>query len=196
MTHMPFRAVLVVSALAAVAFGAPPKKSIGGPKEDEPCPRGWSGADVALFRAQQWVFEPAPPEIRVQALEDLGLLGDPRGLNVAAQFILDPNPRLARAAVRAIGSIRHPRAQEILSNVVRHPLVPHSTKILALEALPFQNTWAAFRFVQASARNGALPAPVLNAARRLALSLPLSPRTTAPAAAAAPASAPISGDSK
>lgn len=181
---MPFRAVLVASVLSAVAFAAPLKKSIGSAKEDAPCPAdtGPGGADLALFRAMQWAFEPAPLEIRVQAVEDLGLLGDPRGLNAAAQFVLDPNPKLAKAAVRAVSLIRHPRAEEILSNIVRHPTIPESTKVLALEALPFQNTWSAVRFVQSSARNTALPYSVLNAARRVAQALPALPTAPPPAA--------------
>lgn len=183
MTHMPFRAVLVASVLSAVAFAAPLKKSIGSAKEDAPCPEtGPGGADLALFRAMQWAFEPAPLEIRVQAVEDLGLLGDPRGLNAAAQFVLDPNPKLAKAAVRAVSLIRHPRAEEILSNIVRHPTIPETTKVLALEALPFQNTWSAVRFVQSSARNTALPYSVLNAARRVAQALPALPTAPPPAA--------------
>jgi hypothetical protein len=183
MTPMPFRAVLLVSALSAAAFAAPPKKSIGSAKEDAPCPdAGLNGADLALFRAMQWAFEPVPLEIRVQAVEDLGLLGDPRGLNVAAQFVFDPNPQLAKAAVRAVSLIRHPRAEEILSNVVRHPAVPEATRLLALEALPFQNTWSSLRFVHASARNTALPWSVLNAARRIAQTLPPLPTPPPPAA--------------
>lgn len=185
MTHMSFRAVLLGALLASVALAAAPKKSIGSAKEDE-CPQAppasLAGSDLALFRALQWAFEPAPLEIRAQAIEDLGLLGDARALNAAAQLVLDPNPRLSRAAVRAISAIRHPRAEEILSNVVRHPSIPEAVKVAALEALPFQNSWSALRFVQSSARNTALPYNVLNAARRVAQSLPAAPAPVPPAA--------------
>lgn len=185
---MPLRAVLLASALSAVALAAPPKRSIGSAKEDAPCPEsaGLSGADVALFRAMQWAFEPAPLEVRVQAVEDLGLLGDARALNAAAHFVLDPNPQVARAAIRAVSAIRHPRAEEILSNIVRHPSLPDATKVAALEALPFQNTWSAVRFVQSSARNTALPYAVLNAARRVAQGLPALPTAPPPAAVTSP----------
>jgi hypothetical protein len=192
MTHMTFRAVLLALGLASVAPAAPPQKGIGSAKEDdEHCvPRATlSGSDLALFRAMLWAFEPAPTEIRVLAVEDLGLLGDPRGLNAAAQFALDPNPQLARAAIRAIASIRHPRAEEILSNIVRHPAIPDATKVQALESLPFQNTWSALRFVQVSARNTALPQAVLNAARRIAQSLPTQPAAPPPAAVPPPGGA-------
>lgn len=185
MTHMSFRSVLLGAVLASAAQAAAPKKSIGSAKEDE-CPQGpqasLAGADLALFRALQWAFEPAPLEIRAQAIEDLGLLGDARALNAAAQLVLDPNSRLSRAAVRAIAAIRHPRAEEILSNVVRHPSIPEAVKVAALELLPFQNSWSALRFVQSSARNTALPYNVLNAARRVAQSLPAAPAPVPPAA--------------
>lgn len=186
---MTFRAVVLALGLASVALAAPPRKSIGSAKEDDAAPAtaspgAMSGADVALFRAMQWAFEPAPMEIRVQAVEDLGLLGDTRGINAAAQFVLDPNPQLVRAAIRAISTVRHPRAEEILSNVVRHPSIPDSTKVLALQALPFQNTWSAIRFLHSSARNTALPYAVLSAAQRIAQGLPAVP--TAPPPAPAP----------
>jgi len=184
---MTFRAVFLALGLASAALAAPPKRGIGSAKEDDATPASagpsLAGADLALFRAMQWAFEPAPTEIRIQAVEDLGLLGDPRGLNAAAQFVLDPNPRLVRAAIRAIGAIRHPRAEEILSNVVRHPSIPDATKVAALEVLPFQNTWSAIRFVHTSARNTALPYAVLQAAQRIAQGLP-------PVPAAIPSAAP------
>ncbi len=174
---MPLHAVLLASALSAVAAAAPPSRLIGSAKEDEPCPeaRDVSGRDRALLRALQWAFEPAPMEIRVQAVEDLGLLGDPRALNAAAHLVLDPNPPIAKAAVRAVSLIRDPRAEEILSNVVRHPTIAEATKVLALEALPFQNTWSAVRFLLWSAQDAALPYAVLNAARRVAQTLPPAP---------------------
>ncbi|MEW5739157.1 MAG: HEAT repeat domain-containing protein [Myxococcota bacterium] len=187
---MTFRAVLLALGLASVALAATPKKGIGSAKEDDEASAAPSacppGADLALFRAMLWAFEPAPMEIRILAVEDLGLLGDPRGLNAAAQFALDPNPLLAKAAIRAIATIRHPRAEEILSNIVRHPTIPDATKVQALEALPFQNTWSALRFVQSSARNTALPYAVLTAARRIALTLPAQPAAPPPAAVSPP----------
>ncbi|HEY0880491.1 MAG TPA: HEAT repeat domain-containing protein, partial [Archangium sp.] len=102
MTRLLAAAVCVLS-LSAIA--APPKKSaaIGSSKEDEPCPAPssvTSGADLAFIRAVQWAFEPSPPEIRTQAIEDLGLLGDARSLNLLAPLTLDANQVYARAAVR------------------------------------------------------------------------------------------------
>ena len=120
-----------------------------------------------------WAFEPAPTEIRVQAIEDLGLLGDPRALNVLAQFALDPNPAFARAGVRAVALMRHPRAEEILCNVIRHPTLPEELKVLALKLLPMQNTDSAIRFMQAVMGN-TYPWALQNAAR---IALSEVPRT-------------------
>ncbi|MBL9039867.1 MAG: HEAT repeat domain-containing protein [Archangium sp.] len=143
-------AVAVVGAWCA--FGAPaptasakrPASTLGSTKEDDelPTPSG-PGADIALLRATLWAVEPAPLEIRVQAIEDLGLLGDPRVLNLLAQLVVDPNPAIARAALRGVSLLRHPRAEEILGNVVRHPSLPEPLKLQALELLPLQNTASA-----------------------------------------------------
>lgn len=113
-----------------------------------------AASDQALLRAMGWAVEPAPLEIRAQAIEDLGLLGDSRALNLLAQLSVDPNPIIASAAVRALSSMRHPRAEEILGNIVRHPTLPESLKLQALTMLPFQNTWSAFHSVATMARTG------------------------------------------
>ncbi|MFZ5446179.1 MAG: HEAT repeat domain-containing protein [Myxococcota bacterium] len=159
------------------AFAAGPKKpagTIGSAKEDEPCPAAasTSGPDLAVLRGIQWAFEPAPIEVRGQAIEDLGLLGDPRALNPLAVLSLDPNPAVSRAAIRAVGLIRHPRAEEILSNIVRHPSAPLAAKQQALSLVPFQNTPTALRFVHQTSRLPNGPFELLNQARTLAAMLP------------------------
>lgn len=108
--------------------------------------------DRALMRGMMFCFEPAPTEIRQLAVEDMGLLGDPRGLNALAQLLMDPNPGVQNAALRAISLIRHPRAEEILSNVVRHPTLPPKLKLSAIDALVFQNTDSALAFLAIVAR--------------------------------------------
>jgi hypothetical protein len=113
-------------------------------KECPTCP----DVDRALARAVTWAFEPAPEEIRALAIEDLGLLADPRALNVLAGLVLDPNPRLGQAALRAIRSFQHPRAQEILENVVRYAKLDDGIRIEALEALAFQRTATAREFLE------------------------------------------------
>lgn len=201
------RLPLALALAASTALAAGPARratAIGSAKEDEPCPapKDVGAAEVAFVRALTWAFEPAPPEVRAQAIEDLGLLGDPRALNPLAQLSLDPNPALARAAVRAVGAIRHPRAEEILANVVRHPNVPETVKRLAMELVPCQNTFTALRFVHFVSRNQVpIPASVQQVARGLAALIPeptaeqALPRL-APAAPAAALPPGLPGDSK
>ncbi len=158
-------AATTVSTLGLAAKGGAPQptsaapSALGSAKEDDAgflemlrpasaaVPRVAAMSDVAFMRGVIWAFEPAPPEIRTQAIEDLGLLGDPRALNVLAQIALDPNPQFARAAVRATGLMHHTRAEEILCNIVRHPTLPEALKVQALELLPLQNTGSAIRFL-------------------------------------------------
>lgn len=176
MTRLAVAALCCLSlhAVAASKRGA----AIGSAKEDEPCPASSnkvsnSGADLALLRGLTWSFEPAPLEIRGQAIEDLGLLGDARALNPLAGMSLDANPAIAKAAVRAIANIRNPRAEEILSNLVRHPTAPLPTKQLALALLPFQNTATALRFIHATARQPTGAYELLQQARALSAMLPV-----------------------
>jgi hypothetical protein len=206
MTEMR-RLPLALALVATTAFAAGPARratAIGSAKEDEPCPaaRDVGAQEVAFVRALTWAFEPAPAEVRAQAIEDLGLLGDVRALNALAQLVLDPNPALARAAVRAVGSLRHPRAEEILANVVRHPNVPEAVKLVAIDLVPYQNTFTALRFVHFVSRNRVqVPGTVQQAARALAAVVPEpTPEQALPVLAPAPAAPtfplPLAGDSK
>lgn len=204
MSRIPLALALAASTTLAAGPARRPA-AIGSAKEDEPCPapKDVGAREVAFVRAVTWAFEPAPPEVRAQAIEDLGLLGDARALNPLAQLSLDPNPALARAAVRAVGAIRHPRAEEILSNVVRHPSVPEAVKVLAMELVPCQNTFTALRFVHLVSRNQVqIPQAVQHVARGLAALVPeptaeqATPGFAPAPAAAAPASLGLAGDSK
>lgn len=176
MTRLACAALCSLS--VSVFAAAPPKRgaAIGSAKEDEPCPApkaASSGADLAFLRGVTWAFEPAPLEVRGQAIEDLGLLGDTRALNPLAAMSLDANPAIAKAAVRAIGNMRHPRAEEILSNLVRHPTAPLATKQLALSLLPYQNTPTALRFIHFTARQPTGSYELLQQARSLSAVLPV-----------------------
>lgn len=188
MASMGSRWLLLGAAVAAAAApAAPPGKGIAGP-HDEDCPevpvaQPLGGPDLALLRGLQWAFEPAPVEIRILAIEDLGFLQDPRALNPLAQLCLDPNPVVARAALRAVAAIRHPRAEEILANVARHPAAQEAARQRAVELLPYQNTWSSLRAVHELARSAASSGVAL-VARRLAAELPAAP---APPPAPAPA---------
>ena len=193
-------ALTLVSALAlaqaAPDAGTPrpraaraPVKALGSGKDDEgeapPAPKGLllmgsagttartaDDADRGLLKGLLFAFEPAPTEIRVIAVEDLGLLGDPRALNALAQMVMDPNPVVQAAAIRAIRNITHPRAEAILANVVRHPSIGDTVKSQAIEALLFQNSNSALAFIAQTARGGVSPA-VQSTARRMMMEVPI-----------------------
>ncbi len=132
--------------------------SLGNAKDDlgidktpvllEGAPLPVAGQDLALLRGLVWSFEPNPAEIRSIAIEDLGLLGDARALNPLAQLVVDPNPMVQVAALRAVALMRHPRAEEILCNVVRHPQLPEKLKLRALDWVVFQRTATSQTFLQ------------------------------------------------
>lgn len=199
MTRIAFAALCCVS-LAGLAAGPKRGTAIGSAKEDEPCPdkpAATASADLAFMRAMTWAFEPAPLEIRGQAIEDLGLLGDARALNPLASLTLDANPAIARAAVRAVANLRNPRAEEILANLVRHPTAPLATKQFALSLLPFQNTPTALRFIHYTARQPTGAYELLQQARSLSAVLPVPTPESALPLPTQPALQPsISGDTK
>ena len=164
--------------VVGVAFAAPGKQSkLGSSREDESEPPKVAAPvanelDLALLRAVLWAVDPAPTEIRVIAVEDLGLLGDPRALNVLAELLIDPNPAVQAAALRAIGSLRHRRAEEILANVARHPTLPERLKLAALDLILFQNTNSAIGFLKHVARGTAYDLNLRNAAKRALADVP------------------------
>lgn len=164
--------------LGLPAFAAPPglKKqpfSIGSAKdEDIERPVFKANRDLALLRAMLSAFEPAPVEIRCVAVEDLGLLGDARALNPLAQLVLDYNPRIAGAAIRAVSLIRHPRAEEILSNVIRHPTLAEPLKVQAATLLAYQNTETAIRFLKTVERTSGWPQAVQQRAHAVLQDVP------------------------
>ena len=174
MTSMRWIVLLAAVSSSLAVAQTRNKGALGSTKEDEPEKPKPPAAkpDVALLRGVLWAFEPAPAEIRARAIEDLGLLGDTRALNPLAELVTDPNPAYSRAAVRAVALIPNPRAEEILCNVVRHPNLPESLKLQALDLVPFQNTDTAVRFVRRVARSPGFSQNVQLAAQRLALDLP------------------------
>lgn len=163
----PFRPTLACAALAfaahAVAAKPSPVSAARLQATDEleceapkPC-AALPDRELALLQALLFAVEPAPIEIRVRAVEDLGLFGDARALNVLSQLVLDPNRGLQAAAVRAIAAIQHPRAEEILGNVVRHPTLSEALKLQALRSVLFQNSATALTLLEQVARSGAYP---------------------------------------
>lgn len=202
MKRITLAAGLLATTAALAASPRKPAAAIGSAKEDEPVvvTPATPGPDVALLRGLAWAFEPAPLEVRAQAVEDLGFLQDPRALNPLAVLTLDANPTLARAAVRAVGAIRHPRAEEILSNLVRHPNASIAVKQQALGLIPFQNTPTALRFVHFTARQQSGSYEVFKAAQALSAQLPVpdpdSIFAAEPTPAPPPTPAPLAGDEK
>lgn len=144
-----------------------PRPAPAPPAASAPSPAA-SPDDTALLRALLWAARPAPEEIRAIAVEDLALLGDARALDSLATYLWDPNPRLQQAVLRAVALFQHPRAEELLGNVVRHPRMPDALKIQAVNGLVFQRTASARRTVQDATIDSRLSSPVQNAARAVA----------------------------
>ncbi len=163
---------------AAAASPRSQNRGLGNAKdEDEPLAHGpiafsRGDSDPALLRALLFAFEPAPTEIRVIAIEDLGILGDPRALNPLAQLVMDPNVTVQLAALRSISSIQHPRAEAILANIVRHPAINETVKLAAIDALLFQNTRASITFLQSLASSASFHPTLRQRARTVLLDLP------------------------
>jgi len=203
-----FGAPALAQSAAKARAGARPSSPLGSGKEDDAPPPMMAApsasqagveADRALVRALLFVYEPAPVEIRVLAVEDLALLGDSRALNVLGSLVLDPNPQIQLAAARAVRAFQTPRAEEILENIVRHPRTTDALKLYAVQSLPLQRSPTAREFLlqvmqgedrfgpqlaqaarNALARAGELPAPGQPSAPQGAPAQP-APGTPAPA---------------
>lgn len=185
---------------------AVPAAQLGNPKEESapepaaaltaspaPAPtssNAQSEADLALLRAILFAFEPAPREIRVLAIEDLALLQDPRALNPLSHFVFDPDPIIALAAVKAIGHFQHPRAEEIIGNIIRHPSLSPTLKVAAVRALPFQDSPSSREFLTELSGSNAYGSSVKQAAQAAIaemVSIPAPPpNATVPARGTAP----------
>ncbi|XXF75468.1 HEAT repeat domain-containing protein [Myxococcaceae bacterium GXIMD 01537] len=127
-----------------------------------------AGPDTELLRALLGATQQAPEELRVIAIEDLALLGDPRALDPLAALVWDPNPRIQAAVVRAVALFQEPRAEQILSNVVRHPSLPEPLKLQALGGLLYQRTASARAVVEDASRNPRYSVTVQSAALAVA----------------------------
>lgn len=124
--------------------------------------------DRALLHAVLAVHAPAPEEIRVIAIEDLGLLGDPRALDVLGSLLRDRGAVIPLAALRAVRAFRTPRAEELLTSVVRDREAPEALKQGALEALAFQGS-ASSRAFLAEVRGDAAYGPRLQGTAKAVL---------------------------
>lgn len=154
---------LLLAAPAALAQGA-----AAAPASYEPPAGSPIGADPALLRGILWATDSTPEDIRAIAIEDLALLGDPRALSPLSALLWDPSLRIQTAAVRAVGLFQHPRAEEILTSVVRSSRLPDSLKIQALDGLLYQRTPSAKATVESASRDPRLPLVVQSAALNVA----------------------------
>jgi hypothetical protein len=159
--------LMAPAALAQGAAAAPAPTSAPAPAPAESATAPGS-PDAALLRGILWATDPSPEEIRVIAIEDLALLGDPRALGPLSALLGDPNPRIQSAAVRAVALFQHPRAEEILSSVVRSTRLPDALKIQALDGLLYQRTPSARATLESASRDPHLPLAIQSAALNVA----------------------------
>jgi HEAT repeat protein len=154
---------LLLAAPTALAQGV-----AAAPAPNESAAAAPGGPDAALLRGLLWATESYPEEIRTLAIEDLALLGDPRALGPLSALFWDPNPRIQAAALRAVGLFQHPRAEELLTGVVRSSRLPDALKIQALDGLLYQRTPSARATVEGISRDPRLPLVVQSAALNVA----------------------------
>jgi HEAT repeat protein len=125
-------------------------------------------ADRAFVAAVEEAVRPAPVEIRVTAVEDLGLLGDARALSLLRRLLhAERNTAVQRAAVRALRSLGTAEAVQVLDEALRVQLPLEVSTELVL-ALPYLR-WARAREALAWAA-GADGPPALREVARLSLS--------------------------
>lgn len=159
---------LLLAGLLLVAPTVLAQGAASAPAPTAPATGAAVSPEQALLRGILWATEPAPEEIRVIAIEDLALLGDPRALAPLSVLLWDPNPRIQQASVRAVALFQHPRAEEILSSIVRSTRLPDALKIQALDGLLYQRTPSARATVEAASRDPRLPLAIQSAALNVA----------------------------
>jgi HEAT repeat protein len=94
-------------------------------------------ADRAFVAAVQEAVRPAPVEVRVLAVEDLGLLGDPRATSLLRRLLFaERSVAIQRAAVRALRALGTAEAAQVLDEALRVQLPLEVSTELVL-ALPY-----------------------------------------------------------
>jgi HEAT repeat protein len=94
--------------------------------------------------AVEEAVRPAPVEIRIVAVEDLGLLGDARATSVLRRLLhSERNPAIQRAAVRALRALGTAEAVQVMDEALRVQL-PAEVSVELLVALPYLR-WARAR---------------------------------------------------
>jgi HEAT repeat protein len=165
MRPLPLASLLLLSPPVFAQAVPPVPLALQAPEEPPATARGGAaGEDTALLRGLLWATEPTPEEVRAMAIEDLALLADPRALNPLAALLWDPSPRIQSSALRAVALFQHPRAEEILAQVVRHPQLPDALKLQALDGLLYQRTASARSTVEALSKDPRVPVSLQSAA--------------------------------
>lgn len=101
-------------------------------------------ADRAFAAAVEEAVRPAPVEVRVWAVEDLGLLGDPRATMLLRRLLFsERHAAIQRAAVRALRALGNAEATQVLDEALRVQLPLEVSTELVL-ALPYLR-WARAR---------------------------------------------------
>jgi HEAT repeat protein len=131
--------VLLSAPASAQAPGAPP------PAGAPPLVAAPADADRALLAATSAAVEPAPLEVRVLAVEELGLLGDTRAVPLLRRLLIsESQPALQRAAVRALRALGTPEAVSVLDEGLRTGRLSYEAARELVAALPYLR-WEAAR---------------------------------------------------
>jgi len=94
-------------------------------------------ADRALIAAIAAAVEPGPLEVRVLAIEELGLLGDVRAVPLVRRILLaEPQVALQRAAVRALRALGTAQAVSVLDEALKSGRLSSEGSREVLAALP------------------------------------------------------------
>lgn len=97
-----------------------------------------SDADRALISASAAAVGPGPLEVRVLAVEDLGLLGDPRAVPLLRRLLLtELQGPLQRAAVRALRALGSEACVSVLDEALRTNRLTHEGARELLASLPY-----------------------------------------------------------
>lgn len=142
--------------------------SLADPSDAPPLVGAPSDADRALIAASSAAVEPGPLEVRVLAVEDLGLLGDGRAVPLLRRLLVtEQHPALQRAAVKALRALGSPAAASVLDEALRTARLSLEGARELLSALPWLRWEQSRATLQWAAASAALPE--LRAAAQAAL---------------------------
>ena len=142
--------------------------SLADPAGAPPLVAAPSDADRALLAASSAAVEPAPLEVRVLAVEELGLLGDGRTIPLLRRLLVaEQHPALQRAAVKALRALGTPAAASVLDEALRTARLSVEGAREVVSALPWLRWEQSRATLQWAAAHAA--SPELRAAAQAAL---------------------------